>query len=50
MKIHKYVGLHVHQDETVVAVAGGVRFGEVRLCAHRTGRYRNYAVARWRIV
>ena len=33
MKIHKYVGLDVHQDETIVAVADGVRSGEVRLYA-----------------
>jgi transposase len=33
MKIHKYVGLDVHQDETTVAVADGVRGGEVRLYA-----------------
>jgi transposase len=33
MKSHKYVGLDVHQDETVVAVADGARSGEVRLYA-----------------
>ena len=27
MKIHKYVGLDVHQDETVVAAAAIIRMG-----------------------
>ena len=31
MKIHKYVGFDVHQDDTVVAVADGDRLGEVRV-------------------
>jgi len=31
MKIHKYVGLDVHQDTTVVAVAEGDRSGEIRV-------------------
>jgi len=30
-KIHKYVGLDVHQDTTVIAVAEGGREGEVRV-------------------
>ena len=29
MKIHKYVGLDVHQDKTTVAIAEGDRTGEV---------------------
>src|SRR6266446_4989186 len=31
MKIHKYVGLDVHKEKTTVAIAEGVRHGEVRL-------------------
>lgn len=31
MRIPKYVGLDVDQDETVVAVADGLRAGEVRI-------------------
>ena len=31
MKIHKYLGLDVHQDDTVIAVAEGDRTGEVRV-------------------
>ena len=30
MKIQKYVGLDVHQDDTTVAIAEGDRDGEVR--------------------
>jgi len=30
-KIHKYVGLDVHKDTTMIAVAEGARRGEVRL-------------------
>ena len=31
MNMDKYVGLDVHKDTTVIAVADGGRFGEVRL-------------------
>ena len=31
MKTDKYVGLDVHQDDTVIAVAEGDRTGEIRL-------------------
>jgi hypothetical protein len=31
MKTHKYVGLDVHSDTTMIAVAEGGRRGEVRL-------------------
>jgi hypothetical protein len=31
MKIHKHPGPDVHQDDTVIVVAGGDRTGEVRL-------------------
>jgi transposase len=31
MKIHKYLGLDVHQDDSIIAVAEGDRTGEVRV-------------------
>ena len=31
MKIQKYVGLDVHKDTTMIAIAEGDRTGEVRL-------------------
>ena len=31
MKIHKYLGLDVHQDDTIIAIAEGDRTGEVRV-------------------